>query len=183
MFLYDLSFIDVLRQNTTVIIFLWASKEVVGCKKVKRLGVLPQNFQDLCYYSHMWFDESIVEFCRTCKRKCCALSGNQWPLESLVSESKPGIFFTRLKDAATVFFVDRQWVQSAKKMVQNVKRSQVYSAKNKTASIFYFPNLGPWRSSSKKWNGNCMPNWWHHHFPSNSSITVRVLTTLPCCPH
>jgi len=53
------------------------------------------------------------------------LSGNKWQLENLVSESKAetlhDIHFIKLKDAAAIFFTDRQWTQSAK-MVQNKKK-------------------------------------------------------------
>lgn len=63
----------------------------------------------------------------------------------LVSESQPEVLhnrlFTKLKDAATIFFVDGQWAQSAE-MVQNKNKAQVYFAENKKTVFYRCPNLG-----------------------------------------
>ena len=162
MFLYDLSFPEVLRQMARAMIFLWASKKVVGYDKVKRLGIItPRLPESMLLIMYVMWCKVLWNFTRTWKRKHCASSGTKWQLEILVSESRPETLhnshFTTLKDAATIFFVDKQWAQSAK-MVQNKKKAQVYSAENKKTLFYYCPNLGLWRSSSKKWNGNDLPN-------------------------
>lgn len=156
MFLYDLSFTEVLRQMATAIIFLWASKKVVGYDKLKGLGIITPRLPGsvLLIMCVIWCKVSWI-FTRIWKRQCCALSGNKWQLERLGSESKPEVLhyihFTKLKVAATMFFVDGQWPQSPKTVQNNKKSAQVYSAENKMTIIYSCPNLGLGRNSSKNW--------------------------------
>lgn len=155
MFLYGLSYIEVLGKNTTAIMFLWAFKDIVGYEKVKRLGLITSRFPgSVLLLVHVIWCKALWNFAGPVKESVvpCQETNGHW--KAWCQSINQRLCMVLFSPGWKMMQQYSLYLDNGPSLQKNV-RPQVYS---KWTSIFYFPNLGLWRSSNKKWKGNCMPN-------------------------